>query len=104
MELQISAHNFDASPALRDYAANRIGKLERFYDGIVSAHVILGTDGAPNADKTAEITLGVYQQRLAATDEAATHEAAIDTCVERLRRQVIKYKKKLRSTDKDAHR
>ncbi len=104
MELQITARNFDAGPALRDYAARRVEKLERYYDGIVDGHVILSTDGAPGAEKATEITLGVYQQRLTATDQAATHEAAIDGCVERLRRQVIKYKKKLRSTDKDAHR
>lgn len=104
MELQITAHNFQASDALRKYATGRLAKLERFYDGIVHAHVVLGVEGDPNADKTAEIVLSVYQRRLAASDQAATHEAAIDTCVERLRRQVIKYKEKLRSTDKDAHR
>ncbi len=104
METQFTARHFDPTPALRDYAVKRLGKLERFYDGIVDAHVILDTDGAPAADKTAEITLNVYRQRLSANDAAATYEKAIDHCVERLRRQLVKYKSKLKSTDKDYHK
>ena len=103
-QVQITARHFDASPALREYAENRIAKLERYYDGIVDAHIILSEDGSSGTSKEAEIMLNVYQQRLSASDAAATHEQAIDNCVERLRRQVLKYKAKLRSTDKDAHK
>lgn len=101
METQVTARHFDASPALRAYAAKRLAKLERYYDGIVDARVTLGTDGSAAGKKTAEISVGVYGQRLVAEDQAASHETAIDNCVERLRRQVLKYKDRLRSTDKD---
>ncbi len=100
METQVTARHFDASPALRAYAAKRLAKLERYYDGIVDAHIVLGTNGS-SSEKTAEVTVGVYGQRLVAEDQSSTHETAIDNCVERLRRQVLKYKDRLRSTDKD---
>lgn len=104
METQFTARHFDASPALQEYATKSLSKLERYYDGIVDAHIVLSSNGAPSADKTAEITVGVYQQRLAANDSASTYEQAIDSCVERLRRQLLRYKRKLKSTDKDYHK
>ena len=100
MQTQITARHFEARPALREYAASRLARLERFYDGITDAHVILSTDGDVSAEKSAEISLGVYRQRLTAQKTAATHEDAIDACVERLRRQILRYKSKLRRPDK----
>ena len=99
--LQITTRHFDARPALHDHAARRLEKLERFYDGIVDAHVILEADGRPPDDKKAEVMINVYQKRLAATSTASSHEEAIDGCAEGLRRQLKTYKGKLKSTKQD---
>jgi putative sigma-54 modulation protein len=104
MQSQITARNIDLYPDLRDHVDSRLAKLERYYDGIINAHVILGESNAPSGDKTAEINIDVYQKRLSAEDSAPTHEQAINQCVDHLRRQLKKYKAKLRSTDKNAHR
>ena len=104
MQSQITARDTDLYPELRDHVDSRLAKLERYYDGIISAHVILGESNAPSGDKTAEINLDVYQKRLSAEDAAPTYEQAINQCVDHLRRQLKKYKARLRSTDKDAHR
>jgi len=101
MQTQITVRHFDASPELRDYAIDRLSKLERYYDGITDAHIILTHDATI---KAAEISLNVYRHRLAAHDEATTHEEAIDRCIERLRKQILRYKSKLRSVRKDSHR
>lgn len=104
MQTQITARHVDLHPDLRDHVENRLAKLLRFYDGIINAHVILGESNAPSGEKTAEINIDVYQKRLSAEDAASTHEQAINQCVDHLRRQLKKYKARLRSTDKDAHR
>ena len=104
MQIQITVRHFDAPAGLKEYAHDELNKLERYYDGVTDAHVILSKGNGAGADKEAEITLNVYQQRLYAQDKAATHEGAIDHCVKRLRRQLKKYKAKLRSKDKDFHR
>jgi putative sigma-54 modulation protein len=102
--VQVTARHFDASPTLRDHAVRRLEKLERFYDGIIDARVVLDADGGgPPDDKKAEITLGVYQKRLSASSTASTHEEAIDDCAEGLRRQLKTYKGKLHSTDQDRY-
>lgn len=101
MRTQITARHFDASPDLRTYAQDRLSKLERYYEGITDAHVILSTEQNGKAHKAAEVTLNVYRQQLAAHDEGITHEEAIDRCVRSLQRQIKRYKARLRSKDKD---
>lgn len=103
-QTQITVRHVDVGDQVRQYAEERTAKLEKFYDGIVSAHVILGEDNSPAANKTAEINIDVYQKRLSADDAASTHKEAINLCVDHLRRQLEKYKSQLRSKDKDAHR
>lgn len=104
MQTQITGRHVDLNPDLRAHIDDQLSKLQRFYDGIISAHVIIGESNAPSGDKTAEINIDVYQKRLSADDAAPTHEQAINQCVDHLRRQLKRYKAKLRSTDKDAHR
>lgn len=101
MQTQITARNFNASPELRTYVQERLAKLERFYDGITGAQVTLTKENTVENAKSVDITLRVYRRQLSAQQNAATHEEAIDQCVDRLRRQLIKYKDKLRSKDKN---
>ena len=44
----------------------------------------------------AEISLNVYRQMLTASEEAASHEEAVNQCIGSLKRQIIRYKDKLR--------
>jgi len=104
IQTQITTRHVEVSDRVRQYAEDRTGKLEQFYDGIVNAHVILGENNSPAAEKTAEINIDVYQKRLSAEDSASTHEEAINQCVDHLRRQLEKYKSNLRSKEKDVHR
>ena len=104
MQTQITVRNFEASDNLRDYATERLAKLKRYYDGITDARIVLSEDGLPANGKSTEIVLNVYRHTLSARDSAATHEEAIDHCVDRLRRQLMRYKAKLKSTDKEFQR
>ncbi len=97
MDTQITARHFSASEKLKDFVNTRVGKLERFYDGITDARVILSKHNSTGGSKTAEITLNVRRNSLIAQEEAHTYEEAIDRCVSRLRRQILKYKGKRRS-------
>ena len=96
MDTQITARHFSASSQLKEFVTARVSKLERFYDGITDARVILSKNSRAGSGKAAEITLNVRRQSLFAQEEAHTYEEAIDRCVSRLRRQIIKYKDKRR--------
>ncbi|HLT48479.1 MAG TPA: ribosome-associated translation inhibitor RaiA [Rubricoccaceae bacterium] len=97
MQTRITARHCEASDGLRAHIASQLGKLERVYDRIHDAHVILQDDPSPAADKRVEIALSVYRQTLKASDTGPTHAAAVDGCVRQLRRQVSRYKGRVRS-------
>ena len=104
MRIQITVRHFEARDSLKEYASAKLSKLKRFYDGITDAHVILTSNNTIPADKHSDVTIKVYRQRLAAQHAGTTFEEAIDQCVESLRRQLIRYKAKLRSKEKVVHR
>jgi putative sigma-54 modulation protein len=101
MQTQITARQFNASPRLRRHVTERLGKLERYYDGITDAHVILEPNGDPT-HKVAEINVNVFRQHLTARDMGPSYEQAVDKAVNRLRRQILKYKSKLKQPYKQA--
>lgn len=95
MQTRITARQCDAPEPLRTHIDTSVRSLDRFYNGIHDAHVVLAT--APTQSKTAEVAIRVSRHTLTARDEAPTHEAAVDACVRQLRRQVLRYKDKRRS-------
>lgn len=103
MTTEVTFRHFDSVPSLREHALKRVRKLTRFYDGITSAHVVLDIEQRDVEMKTAEISLGVYRQTLTAQGSADTHEEAINRCISQLRRQVIRYKDRKRSVNRDFH-
>ena len=104
MKPRITARQFSLTDKLRTAVQTRFDKLGKYYDGITDAHVILLVNKRRPTQKSAEIVLTVYRQTLSARADGPTHEKAIDECIEGLRRQLLKYKAKLRSTEQDYHR
>ena len=70
----------------------------QFYDGITDIHVVIERESAALQTYKAEIVVSVFRQKLAGTSSESTHEAAVDTSVDHLRRQLLKYKSRLRKT------
>ena len=99
MDTQITARHFKARESLKAHVEERVSQLEKYYNGITGAHVILehGTPGV----KSAEINLNVRRQHLVAKEESSTYETAVDNCVNQLKRQLLRHKDKLRSKERD---
>ncbi len=60
MNIKFTARHFHAHPELKTHAQDAVQKLNRFYDGIVAATVVLSFERKINSVKTAEINLQVY--------------------------------------------
>ncbi len=101
MQTRITARHTTLTDSLRGHIEHSIGKLGRYYNGIHDAHVVL--NGDTGVSKTAEVKLNVYRRTLTAQEDAATYQEAVNGCVRQLRRQVLRYKDRTRSTDKDIH-
>ena len=92
MQINLTGHHIEITPALRDYATSKMERLERHFDHVTNLHVILSVEKLRH---TAEATMHINGGNLFAD---ATHEdmyAAIDALVDKLDRQVKKHKEKL---------
>jgi putative sigma-54 modulation protein len=98
MKIQTQSIHFDADVKLTDFIEQKLEKLERFYDQIIMADVMLRLESNGQVrDKIAEIKLKVPGTVLIAKETEKSFEAAVDSSVEALRRQIIKYKERVRS-------
>lgn len=92
MQLNLTGHHVEVTSALREYVTDKLGKLERRFDNITNAHVVLRVEKLRHI---AEATVHVSGGDLVATAEQDNMYAAIDALVDKLDRQVIKHKEKL---------
>ncbi len=95
MKLTVQSVHFDASQQLKDFADQKVGKLDHFYDGIISAEVVFSLDKAENTEnKVTKITLAVPNNTLVAEKQCKTFEEGVDLACEALRKQLLKHKEK----------
>ncbi|MCH8492808.1 ribosome hibernation promoting factor [Aliidiomarina sp.] len=93
MQINLTGHHVDITPALREYVDTKFAKLERHFDHINNVHVILNVE---KLLQKAEATLHLNGGEVFATSEHQDMYAAIDSLIDKLDRQVIKHKEKLR--------
>ena len=90
MKIKIAGRHTDASPALRDYVIEKTEALERFFDRIVSVDVVLSVEKERQiADFHAHLT---NRKQLNAREESTDMYASIDKAIDRLKRQLVKFK------------
>jgi len=91
MNLNLSGHHLDITPALRSYVEDKLARVTRHFDHVIDAHVVLSVD---KLRQKAEVTLHVRGKDIHCECEDPDLYAAIDLLVDKLDRQVLKYKGK----------
>ena len=94
MDVQITSRHFKARESLLDHVEGSLEGLTQIYDGIVNAEVILEIE-KHDEGKVAEIVLMVYQDRLFAKEMSDDFVMSVNGCVDKLERQLKKYKEKM---------
>ncbi len=104
MNLTISGHHLELTPAIREHVLNKLERIKRHFDHVIDIAVILTIDKLPEKEKRqkAEITLHVRGKDLHAESIAQDLYAAIDLLIDKLDRQVIKYKSKMQDHQHEA--
>ncbi|MBR5328784.1 MAG: ribosome-associated translation inhibitor RaiA [Firmicutes bacterium] len=98
MTINYKGKNIEVTPALKEHAEKKIGRLNRIMD-IDKVTVTLIAEG--NREK-AEVSMMIKGYLLRGEDSGQDVFAAIDTVVDKLEKQLVKYKEKLqRKTKKD---
>jgi putative sigma-54 modulation protein len=97
MKVNINSVHFKADKKLLDFINEKVEKLSSMYNGVIGSDVILKVENSDTPEnKVAEIRLFIKGNDLYAKKQSKTFEEATDTAVEALRRQLTKYKDKIR--------
>jgi putative sigma-54 modulation protein len=96
MNLTISGHHLDVTPALRNYVTSKLDKITRHFDQVVDVRVLLTIDNLKEKDlrQRAECNIHVKGKDLFAESAHSDLYAALDDLVDKMDRQVLRHKDK----------
>ncbi len=101
MNIQIQTPGFTPKEKLIGFAKEKIQKLSRFSDRIISCELTLKTDNnGPGKEKTCSIRVAVPGNDLLAASNCASFEEAIIEAVDIAERQLKKRKNKLQDNNR----
>ena len=104
MNLTISGHHVELTPAIRDYVQSKLERIMRHFDHVIDVAVILSVEKLAEKDRRqkAEVNLRVRGNVIHAESIAEDLYAAIDILIDKLDRQVLKYKTKVQDHQHEA--
>jgi putative sigma-54 modulation protein len=104
MNLKISGHHLEVTAALREYVTNKLDRVLRHFDQVIETAVLLTVDNHREKEKRqrAEINLHLKGKDIFVETCDVDMYAAIDLLIDKLDRQVLRYKDKLQGHPHDA--
>ena len=99
MEIKINSVHFNADEKLVEFVNKKVNKLDTFFDGIIKAEVTLKV-AKPEAanNKVSEVRVSIpATDYLFAKKQADSFEEASDLAIDAIKKQLGKYKEKLKS-------
>ena len=98
MKVNVHAVNFTVDRKLVDFVQERMDKLEKYYDKIVSSDVFLKVENTSDKEnKIVEIKILVPGDEFLVKKQCKTFEEAMEVASESLERVLVKRKEKLRT-------
>ncbi|HZG35891.1 MAG TPA: ribosome-associated translation inhibitor RaiA [Gaiellaceae bacterium] len=96
MRLQVKGRNVEVSDSIRRYAEEKLSKLERQLADPTQVELELAMETNPSiaANHVAEATIWTKGPTLRAREASSAFEASIDQIVDKLERQVKRYREK----------
>jgi putative sigma-54 modulation protein len=97
MQINITCRGTEVTPPIRDYAQEKIVKLEEFFSNIQKVEVVLEARDIDDAERAQFAEIRAWMagfKMIQATAEARDVYAAIDLVIEEAKRQIQKHKEK----------
>src|SRR3954471_24567415 len=91
MNLHLSGHHVELTPAMRDYVTSKLTRITRHFDHVIDVNVILSVEKLIQKIE-ANVHLSGKDIFVESTD--ADMYAAIDALVDKLDRQILKHKER----------
>jgi putative sigma-54 modulation protein len=95
MRINVTFRHMDSSEPLRKYVEDKLPKVKKYIDEPVEAQVVLSVE--KKIRHKAEVSLTAKGITIKATDETADMYAAIDGVLDKLDRQLKRYKDKIKT-------
>lgn len=96
MQLKLTARHEHLDDSVRQYAERKFSKLDRRLNDLTLVEVTFSQEHNPSipADHTVDAVMHTKGPSLVAHESASTYEAAIDRLIDKLERQVERYRDK----------
>jgi len=97
MRLTIKGRNIELTPALKQYAAEKLSKMNKLFDQIMEITAILSVEKNPSItnNQVAEVSVVMKKGRIQAKEASESMYASIDLLADKVERQIRKHKTKL---------
>jgi putative sigma-54 modulation protein len=104
MNLTISGHHLEVTPALRSYVTAKLDRITRHFDQVVDVKVLLSVEKQKEKERRqrAECNIHVKGSDLFAECSNQDLYAAVDELVDKLDRKVVRHKDKLKDHHHEA--
>jgi putative sigma-54 modulation protein len=94
---KFTGRNLDITDAMKSYTETKLGKLEKFFDHIIDAKVVMSYNHTRNTDPArVEVQINVPTGVVRAEENGQDTYAAVDKAVDKLERQLKRFKDRLR--------
>jgi len=96
MQLTVTGKNLEVTDWLQEYVEKKVGRLDRYLPAISDARVELSVENTRAAKdrQVAQVTLRTKHAILRAEEASADMFASIDTVMDKIERQITRYKGK----------
>ena len=99
MNIKINDVHFTADQKLVEFVNKKVSKLDNFFEGIINAEVIMKVvkpETSKNKEVEVKLSIPSNKDYLFAKKQADSFEEATDLTVEAVKKQLQKFKEKLR--------
>lgn len=100
MQVSVTFRNVEPKEILREYVEEKISKLRKYLDFPLEANVVLIVEKHRHI---AEVTLVANRITINAQEETGDMFSAIDLVMDKLERQILKYKEKIKRHKMDSY-
>ena len=91
MNLHLTGHHVEITPAIRDYVAQKLNRINRHFDHVIDVNVIMTVE---KLDQKIEANVHLSGKDIHVRCNDGDMYAAIDALIDKLDRQVIKHKER----------
>ena len=93
MQIDITGHHLKVTTSLRQYVEKKFRRITKHFDHVIDIHVVLTVEKLTHK---AEASLHVRGSKIFANSNNEIMYAAVDSLVDKLDRQIVKHKEKLK--------